>query len=322
MQFLQPWWFLLLALLPLFWWWWKRQSPASIPLSGALDEQLPTTWRTRLMRFLPVLSLLGLAFLIVALARPVQIETEEEINADGIDIFLVMDLSESMLAKDFTPNRLEVAKIVADSFIAHREYDRIGLSVFAAEAFALCPLTSDHGVVRALLKTLAISKLKQGTAIGEGLGVAVNRMKDSKAKSKVAIVLTDGDNNAGYIQPDQAANAAETFGVKVYTIGVGSNGNTQVPGGFFGSRRMRVTLNEPLLRQIAEQTGGRYFRATSAQKLEEIYAEIDRLEKTKIEVTRFQRNKEFFRIPLGLGIVFLLISLLAQCFVFKISPQF
>jgi Ca-activated chloride channel family protein len=226
---------------------------------------------------------------------------------------MVMDLSSSMLAQDFQPNRLEVSKRVAIEFVGRRPYDRIGLAVFSGEAFTQCPLTTDHAVVKQFLASLQCGFLEDGTAIGMGLATGVNRIKDSEVKSKVIILLTDGVNNAGYIKPATAAEIAGQYGIKVYTIGVGSMGDALTPVSRRGDGQYifglaRVEIDETLMQQIAEMTGGKYFRATSAQSLEKIYAEIDALEKTKIEVKAVKRYSEAYRFWLLAGLLMLVLE--------------
>ena len=231
---------------------------------------------------------------------------------------LVMDLSNSMLSKDFNPNRLEVSKMVARQFVQKRQYDRIGLSLFAGDAFTQCPLTTDHNVLDEFLSNLNVNIFEiQGTAIGMGLASAVNWLKDSDAKSKIIILLTDGVNNMGYIQPLTAAEIAKKYDLRVYTIGVGSNGYALSPDshtadGQINYRRKAVEIDEDLLREISNMTGGRYYRAASAEGLKEIYDEIDTLEKTEIEVTTITRyGEEFYKIAL-FGVMLLILELLLR----------
>jgi Ca-activated chloride channel family protein len=259
------------------------------------------------------------------MARPQKTLKEEIVKAEGIDIFMVMDLSSSMLAKDFNPDRLEVSKRVAIEFVEKRPYDRIGLAVFAGESFTQCPLTTDHRVVKDFLASLQCGVLQDGTAIGMGLAAGVNRLKDSEAKSKVIILLTDGVNNAGYIRPLTAAEIAKEFEVRVYTIGVGTIGDALAPmsrrdDGRYVFGMTRVEIDEELLRQIAEMTGGKYFRATSAESLERIYAEIDRLEKTEMEVSVFNRYNEEYFVWLLIGMVALGLYLVSKWTVMRRIP--
>lgn len=326
--FVNPELLLLLLVLPLtaFWYYLRRREryatlrlPSLEPLAGV------SSLRGRLRASLPLLRALAFSALVIALARPQEVLQEEEVKAEGIDIFLVMDLSSSMLAQDFKPDRLEVSKRVAAEFVDKRTYDRIGLSVFAGEAFTQCPLTTDHRVVKEFLANLKCGILEDGTAIGMGLATAVNRLKDSESKSKVVILLTDGVNNAGYIKPLTAAEIAAEFGVRVYTIGVGSTGDALTPvsrrsDGRYIFGLARVEIDEELLRQIADMTDGAYFRATSAESLERIYAEIDQLEKTEIEVTVVKRySEEFHRFALW-GLIFLGLELFLRYSVFRTIP--
>jgi Ca-activated chloride channel family protein len=327
-NFVNPEFFLLLLLLPVIAFWYfrryrRRYATLRMPsLRGV--EGLPSI-RGRLRAVLLLFRGLAFAALVVALARPQEVLREEEIKAEGIDIFLVMDLSSSMLAQDFKPDRLEVSKRVAAEFVNKRAYDRIGLSVFAGEAFTQCPLTTDHRIVKEFLANLKCGILEDGTAIGMGLATAVNRLKDSESESKVVILLTDGVNNAGYVKPLTAAEIAREFDVKVYTIGVGSTGDALTPvsrrsDGRYIFGLARVEIDEELLRQIADMTDGAYFRATSAESLERIYAEIDQLEKTEIEVTTIKRySEEFHRFAL-LGLIFLVLEVVLRYTVFRTIP--
>lgn len=271
------------------------------------------SWRTKAFKWVEPLFWISIALLIIALARPQREFAEESVKGEGIDIFLVMDLSSSMLARDFDPDRLTVSKQVAIDFVEHRTYDRIGLVVFAAESYTQCPLTNDHEVLINYLRGLECGALEDGTAIGMGLAAAVNRLKDSDAKSKIVVLLTDGVNNAGYIRPVTAADVAMEFGIKVYTIGVGSYGQAVSPvrRGADGQYRFGLTnveIDEELLQFISEQTGGKYYRATSKERLQRVYEEIDRLEKTEIEITVKKEYQELYYWPLMAG--FLLLAFL------------
>ncbi len=319
-QFYNPELLLLLLLLPLLVYWYlrrRRERYATIRMSTLSALSDVNSWRGRLRAALPILRALAFVALVVALARPREMRQEEEVKAEAIDIVLVMDLSSSMLAQDFEPDRLEVSKKVAAEFVDKRAYDRIGLAVFAGEAFTQCPLTTDHRIVKGFLRELQCGLLEDGTAIGEGLATAVNRLRESEAKSKVVILLTDGVNNAGYIKPLTAAEIAEEFGVKVYTVGVGSTGDALTPvsrrsDGRYVFGLARVEIDEALLQQIAQQTGGRYFRATSAETLQQIYAEIDQLEKTEIDVTVYRRYSEYFHVFVGWGLLFLVLEIVLR----------
>ncbi|MCB0606128.1 MAG: VWA domain-containing protein [Lewinellaceae bacterium] len=318
-QFAYPWLLLLLLLLPVLAWLYSRNyrnrySNIRIPSLSGLNG---ATIRTKLRPFLTVLRALAFILLVIALARPQKMLKEENITAEGIDIALAMDLSSSMLAQDFQPNRLEVSKRVARDFVDKRPYDRIGLVVFAGEAYTQCPLTTDHSILDFFLAKLECGLLKDGTAIGMGLATAVNRLQDSKAKSKVVILLTDGVNNTGYQSPELAARMAKELGIRVYTIGVGSVGETLIPVSRSNDGRYifdiaRVEIDEQLLNEIADMTGGKYFRARDAESLERIYESIDALEKTKVDVTVIKRYSEEYHYFMFWGLLFLLVELVLR----------
>ena len=311
-----PWWLLLLALIPLAIWWRAhlRQQHGTSAIEMPLTAlPLKKSWRMVLYACIEPLFWVSIGLMIIAMARPQSEHSEEVVKGEGIDIFLVMDLSSSMLARDFEPDRLSVSKKVAVDFVSHRTYDRIGLAVFAGESYTQCPLTNDHDVLNEYLEGLECGALEDGTAIGMGLAAAVNRLKDSEAKSKVVVLLTDGVNNAGYIRPSTAAGLAKEFGIKVYTIGVGSYGQALSPvrrraNGDYMFGIANVEIDEDLLRQIAEETGGKYYRAVSEESLQEVYNEIDRLEKTEVEIIVYKRYQELYYWPLVAGV--LLLSLL------------
>jgi Ca-activated chloride channel family protein len=253
--------------------------------------------RQRLHHLPFTLWILGCAAIIIALARPQTSSSGQNVTTEGIDIVMALDISASMLAEDFKPNRIEAAKKVAEQFIDGRPTDRIGLVIFSGESFTQCPITSDHAVLKNLFSGIQSGMLADGTAIGEGLATAVNRIKDSKAKSKVIILLTDGVNNIGEISPQTAGEIAKTFGIRVYTVGVGTQGSAPYPMKTpFGIQyqNMPVEIDEAVLQEIANETGGKYFRATNTGKLKDIYAEIDKMEKTKIDVTEFRHKTEVF----------------------------
>ena len=319
-EFVNPW-ILLFGLLPVAWYVWRFFNKGNFDTTFTVSSSEPIenviSLRGRLIWLPDVLRLLGLLLLIIALARPQLTLKEEEVKAEGIDIMLAIDLSSSMLAKDFEPDRLEVSKEVAVDFVKKRPYDRMGLAVFAGEAFTQCPLTTDQNILTDFLESLAVGTLADGTAIGMGLATAVNRLKDSESKSKIVILLTDGVNNTGYIDPETASQIAEEYEVKVYTIGVGSQGNAMTPvnrrsNGQYIFRMSRVQIDEALLKEISKNTGGRYFRATDRDDLENIYAEIDRLEKTEIEVNVFKRYEDEFRNFLILGLILLFAELILR----------
>ncbi|MEN0003755.1 MAG: VWA domain-containing protein [Bacteroidota bacterium] len=318
----------LLLLLPLLGWWFYQQRESYFPvlrMSSTESVQQLVSWRGRLRPLLWVLRAFALAALIIAIARPREALKEEKIKAEGIDIVLAMDLSSSMLARDFPPDRLEVSKKVAARFIDRRPYDRIGLVAFAGESYTQCPLTTDHEVLKTFLAGLQCGVLEDGTAIGMGLASAVNRLEQSDAKSKVVILLTDGVNNSGYIKPITAAQMAKVLEIKAYTIGVGSTGEARTPvsrqsDGRYRFGLARVEIDEALLREIAQMTGGKYFRATSAEGLEAIYQEIDQLEKTEIEVTTvLNYSEEFHRFALA-GLILLLLELLLRYTILRAIP--
>ena len=251
-----------------------------------------------IVRHIPfALRTAALCLLIVALARPRSSTQVEKVDTEGIDIIFAMDVSTSMLARDFTPDRLNAAKDIAIEFIAQRPSDRMGIVVFAGESYTQCPLTTDRATLINLMKDVQTDLIEDGTAIGNGLATAVARMKDSDAKSRVVILLTDGVNNMGEIDPETATEIAKTYGIRVYTIGVGANGEApypvQTPWGI-ELRKMPVEIDEPLLKTIADGTGGRYFRATDNTKLSEIYAEIGQMEKTRTTVDSFPVYKDLF----------------------------
>ena len=274
------------------------------------------TFSVSVLPVLRILRFVVLALLIVTLARPQLSQSREHKLAKGIDILLVLDISESMRAEDFEGvNRIQTAKLVINDFLAHRENDRIGLVVFAGESFTLCPLTLDYPVLAELLSDVKLGQLEDGTAIGDALATATHRLRASKSKTKIVILLTDGENNAGNIDPGTAASLAQSFGIKVYTIGMGKEGGARIPYAdtTFGKRYREVLtyLDENTLKLIANTTGGSYFRATDLQSLKRIYTEIDRFEKTKFEVANAIVRKElagYFLIPtmLLLGIEILL----------------
>ena len=303
---------LLLVLPAMFGWylWRLRKDRANLRFShiGHLSG-LKVTMRQRLVHVPMMLRCLTLPVLIVALARPQSSSSWQDVTSEGIDIVISMDISGSMLAEDFKPNRLEASKKVAMDFIEQRPNDRIGLVVFAGESFTQCPLTTDHSVIQNLFEGVENGMLEDGTAIGMGLANAVKRLKDSEAISKIVILLTDGENNAGSIAPLTAAEIAKEFGIRVYTIGVGTQGTAPFPmTNMFGQRvyqDVEVRINEELLTDMAEMTGGQYFRATDNASLKKVYEEIDQLEKSKIDVTEFRKRKEEF-LPLALVGLFLL----------------
>ena len=318
-------WLFLLLPLAIAWYIWKRkQQTAELRISHIKGFQVNQGLLVKLKPLLFVLRLLVLSLLITALARPRLVDISTKTNTTrGIDIVMAIDVSASMLAKDLQPNRLDATKEVAAQFISDRVTDRIGLVVYAGESFTKTPVTSDKALVLNSLEDIEYNDiLEGGTAIGMGLATAVNRLKDSKAESKVIILLTDGVNNAGFIDPKIASELAVEFGIKVYTIGVGSNGMALspvaiMPNGQFQYQNVPVEIDEDLLKQIADMTGGLYFRATDNEKLEEIYEEIDALEKTDIEEFKFYSYEEKFRPLLLLAGFLLLFELLLRFSLFR-----
>ena len=300
----------------------KQQSvTASLRMPGLQSfAQAGITFRNYLRHILFALRTIALTLLIIVLARPQKTDKFQDISTEGIDIVLTQDISGSMLARDFRPDRLEASKNIATEFISGRPYDRIGLVVFSGESFTQCPLTTDHAVLINLLREIQSGMIEDGTAIGMGLATAVNRIKDSKAKSKVIILLTDGVNNRGEIAPATAAGIAKNFGIRVYTIGVGTQGMApypvQTPYGI-QYQDMPVEIDEAILQEIAQNTGGKYFRATDNEKLIQVYREIDKLEKSKIDVRQFSRKEEKFLFPAILAFCMLIFEITARNTIFK-----
>ena len=289
----------------------KDTATLTIPSIKGFEK---TSFLSKFKVFLYVLRLFSLAAIIVALARPRNVSVSKKTKSNkGIDIVMAIDVSASMLAKDLKPNRLEALKKVAVEFIDRRPNDRIGIVVYAGESFTQTPITSDKGIVKRTISELKWGQLEGGTAIGMGLGSAVNRLKESTAKSKVIILLTDGVNNSGNIDPRTATELAKELGIKTYTIGIGTNGMADFPWskdprtGKLQYRKQQVEIDEDLLKEIASETEGKYFRATNNASLKEIYAEIDTLEKTKIEEFKYYNYQEKYRffVFLGIGLLFL-----------------
>lgn len=278
------------------------------------------TFRHYLRHILFALRTIAITLLIIVLARPQKTDKFQDVSTEGIDIVLAQDISGSMLARDFKPDRLDASKNIVTEFISGRPYDRIGLVVFSGESFTQCPLTTDHAVLINLLREIQSGMIEDGTAIGMGLATAVNRIKDSKAKSKVIILLTDGVNNRGEIAPATAAGIAKTFGIRVYTIGVGTQGMApypvQTPYGI-QYQDMPVEIDEAILREISQNTGGKYFRATDNDKLLQVYKEIDKLEKSKIDVRQFTRKEEKFLFPAIIAFCMLILEITARNTIFK-----
>ena len=326
-SFAYPWvlYFLIIIPLMLVWYWMKgRKKQPSITYSSlSIFQNIAASWRERFRHFPVILRVLAIALLIIALARPQNFSSGENIYTEGIDIAMVLDISGSMLAEDLKPNRIEAAKDVIDNFIKGRTSDRIGLVIFARDSFTQCPLTVDYPVLRNLLSQVKSGMIEDGTAIGNAIANGVNRLKNSKAKSKVIILLTDGVNNSGEVDPVFAAQIAKTFGIRVYTIGVGTKGEAPYPVQTpFGTRyqMIPVEIDESVLQQISNITGGEYFRATDNKTLADIYDKIDKLEKSKVEITSYRNAKELFYGWLGAGLFLLVLEVGLSKSVFRKLP--
>lgn len=311
----------LLALPAVAWAYWRRTQEG---ISTTLySPSMPRSMRVRLLRLPPFLRLFSLTLLILALAQPVQRNVRTVFTSEGIDMVLVLDLSTSMRAMDVEPNRFEAAQEVARQFISGRRSDRIGLVIFAAEAFTLAPLTTDYPFLLSMISSVEMGRVEDGTAIGSGLATAVNRLRDSGASSRVILLLTDGQNNRGAIPPLTAADLAATSGIRVYTIGVGGEGDVPFPTDQrFGptTRMIRSDVDEPTLREVAARTGGQYFRATDRTTLEAIYAEIDQLERTPVETNTFTQEQArfaWFALP---ALLLLLLERLLAAFWLRMFP--
>ena len=290
-----------------------RDTVGSIKISSSENfSGIKKSFKEYLRHFMFVLKVLAIALLIVVLARPQSTTSWKNISTEGIDIILAIDISASMLAKDFKPNRIEASKEVAKEFVGARPNERIGIVIFSGESFTLCPLTTDHAIIKNLMGDIKPGMVADGTAIGMGLATSVSRIKDSKAKSKVIILLTDGVNNMGAVAPQTAAELAKVFGIRVYTVGVGTKGKALAPVAMYPNGQyvfdyVPVDLDEDMMSGIAEMSGGKYFRATNNDKLSSIYKEIDRMEKTIIEERKHtRRTEEFFPFALTAGILLLI----------------
>ena len=329
MEFAYPYILWLLVLVPLliaYYVWRSMQGGASIIISST--DSLRTAPRTLryYLRHLPmVLRMAVLSLIIVASARPQSVETEVKTTTEGVDIVMAVDISTSMLARDFTPDRLTAAKEVATQFVANRTGDRIGLVVFAGEAFAQSPLTTDQASVQTLLARLRSGVVDDGTAIGNGLATAVNRLRESDSKSKIIILLTDGVNNSGHITPVTVADIANEMDIKVYTIGVGRNGKAPYPildeqGRVVDVVEVEVEIDEEILKTIADKTGGKYFRATDKESLEKVYEEINSMEKSKVEVFEYMHVHEEFLIYVLWAVALLLLEFVVKYLILKRIP--
>ncbi|WP_405208746.1 vWA domain-containing protein [Aquimarina sp. LLG6339-5] len=318
-------WLFLTLPLAIAWYIWKRnKQQAELKISSIKGFKVSGSWLAKVKPLLLLFRLIALALIITAMARPRTVDVSTKTKTTrGIDIVMAIDVSASMLARDLRPNRLEALKDVAAEFIQGRPNDRIGLVMYAAESFTKTPITSDKAIVLSAMKEIEYNNLlENGTAIGMGLATSVNRLKDSKAKSKVIILLTDGSNNAGFIDPKIASELAVEYGIKTYTIGIGTNGMALAPvairpNGSFQYGNVKVEIDEELLKEIAKVTKGKYFRATNNKKLEQIYEEIDKLEKTDVEEFKFYNYEEKFRPLVLLAGLLLLVEFLLRSTVFR-----
>lgn len=317
--FLNPeffWLFLLIPIAVVWLFWTRNHQSATLKISSIKGFKSSPSFFAKMKPYLIVFRLLALSSLIVAMARPRTVDISNKTKTTkGIDIVMAVDVSGSMLAKDLKPNRMEALKRVAADFVQERPNDRIGLVVYASEAYTKTPVTSDKAIVLEAIKSIKYDNvLQDGTGIGMGLATAVNRLKDSKAKSKIIILLTDGVNNAGFIEPETASDIAKQYGIKVYTIGIGTNGMAEfpyavAPNGQFLFQMMKVEIDEKLMQSIAKKTDGKYFRATSNSKLAEIYGEINKLETTEIEELKFYDYDEKYRPFVWLAGLLLLVEI-------------
>jgi Ca-activated chloride channel family protein len=325
--FLNPeffWLFLLLPIAFLIWYKNKKRQKANIKLSSTEGVLVQKSFLIKLLPLSIILRILAFSGLIIALARPQIISVDHQIHSThGIDILMAMDISGSMLAKDLKPNRLEALKEVAADFVSQRITDRIGIVIYAAEAYTKTPVTSDKTLLLNALRDIKYSDdLRDGTAIGVGLATAVNRLKDSPAKSKIIILLTDGVNNTGTVDPNLASEIAKEFGIKVYTIGIGTNGLAESPVGIRPNGeivydKVPVEIDEQLMKDIAQKTGGKYFRATDTMSLKEIYEEINQMEKTKIDEQKFVNTDEKFHLLALISFILLCIDFILQKTLFR-----
>ena len=325
-EFAWPQLFILFAVLPLLIWWYIKQyrkQQGSFQVSATQKFGKNNSWKTNFHHALFVLRLLCISCLIIALARPQTRFNEELKSGEGIDIILCMDVSGSMMAQDLLPDRLEAAKQVAAEFVAQRVTDRVGVVIFSGESFTLVPLTTDKAVLQSQIYNIQRGLLEDGTAIGDGLGISVSRLKSSTAKTKIVILLTDGEDQGGRISPEEAKLMAKSYGIRVYTIGVGTEGFAPVPTNIAGrvsTQMQKVNIDEKLLRSIASETGGLYFRARDTESLKGIYTEIDKLERSKIEITDLKRYTERFHPFAIAAAILLLIEMMLRFTVFKKFP--
>jgi Ca-activated chloride channel homolog len=326
-QFANPGFLYLLVVLPLLvaWYWFRHgRNVPTLQVSGTeVFESTPRSIRQYLYHGLFVFRMIAIALLILAFARPQSTLKRQNVSIEGIDIVLGLDISGSMLAQDLKPDRLEAAKKVSLDFFNGRPNDRIGLVVFSGEAFTQCPLTTDHVIMEEMLDDIKSGMIQDGTAIGDGLATAINRLKESQAVSKVIILLTDGQNNAGSIAPLSAAEIAKLYGIRIYTIGVGTMGYApypvQTPFGI-QYQNMEVKIDEDLLKKVANMTDGKYFRATDNTSLKEVYQEIDRLEKSKIDVTEFRKKKDEYMSLAVFALILLALETISRLTLLRSIP--
>ncbi len=328
-EFAHPFFLILLLFIPVLAYWYvknRNKYVAALKISTLKGVKTIESMRVLMLKWLPILRGVALGCLIVALARPQHIQKENIIEGEGVDIVLSLDISTSMLAQDFDPNRLEAAKQVAQDFVDKRPYDRIGLVIFSGEAFTQCPLTTDHTLLKDFISKIQNGIIKSGTAIGAGLAAAVNRLYQSPSKSRVVVLMTDGKNEGdSAFSIEDGISMAQNFGIKVYTIGIGTIGEALVPVGIrpdgqyvFGYGA--VDIDEATLQNIAQNTGGKYYRATGNKELAQIYAEIDRLEKSKIEVTSIKKRSEAFVVWLCIGLILIVIEFVVRQTVLRTNP--
>lgn len=327
-EFAQPLfcWLLLLVPVMIYWYFARRKRQQGAMQVSSLEglKGLPVSWKVRFRPLLLALRILAFTALVVALARPQTSNTSENIDSEGIDIVLSIDISGSMLAEDLRPNRMEAAKKVAMDFVDSRISDRIGLVIFSGESFTQCPITTDHAVLKNQIMQVKSGMLQDGTAIGMGLATAVDRLRNSKAKSKVIILLTDGVNNTGLVDPHTALEIAKAFKIRVYTVGVGTYGKAPfpmpMPDGTVQMVMQDVQIDEPLMKKISKETGGKYFRATNTTDLQQVYKDIDQLEKTKVEITSYKRFSEHFFLLAMIALACILLETILRYSVFRSLP--
>ncbi|RKZ34543.1 aerotolerance regulator BatA [bacterium] len=327
-EFANYWGFAFLLLIPVGYWIYRkfRRPTMLYTVTRRFQRSQNSSFRVSLWKAVPYIWAMAIFFFSLAAARPQKGQKIEKVYSEGIDIVIALDISSSMYAMDFKPkDRIQAAKIEAAKFIQGRKTDRIGLVVFASKAFPQCPLTVDHNVVLQLLDEVEVGMIEDGTAIGDAIITAANRLKKSEAKSKVIILLTDGRNNRGKIEPITAAQAAAAIGIKIYAIAMGKHGKAPYPqrdrlGNIVGYIQVDIEIDEETLMGVAEATGGEYFRATDTEKLRKIYQQIDAMEKSKVEIKRYKQYAEFFQIPLLLGFIMFIIAIVIEYVIVRPIP--